>query len=65
MKRTKNMYKFGIGIWTGALVYSLINMLMNLNNIAQGKVLNYDYIITGVAVLGLILNIVLLKRTKK
>ncbi len=61
MKRTIGMYKFGIGFWSGALVYSVINMIMNLNQIVQSKILNYNYIITGAAVLGLILNIVLIK----
>ena len=57
--------KFGIGFWIGAGVYSLINMIMNLNHISQDKILNYNYIITGVAVLGLILNIIMLKKEKK
>jgi len=57
--------KFGMGFWIGAGVYSIINMIMNFNNIAQSKVLNYNYIITGVAILGLILNIILLKQNKK
>jgi len=57
--------KFGIGFWIGGGVYSLINMIMNLNNIAQNKVLHYNYIITGAAVFGLILNIILLKKTKQ
>ena len=56
------MYKYGIGFWIGAGVYSAINMLMNLKNISQSHILNYNYIITGVAVIGLILNIILLKR---
>lgn len=56
--------KFGIGFWAGALVYSLINMIMNLKNVLQNNILNYNYIITGVAVIGLILNILLLKRVK-
>ncbi len=60
----KDVNKFGIGFWAGALIYSLINMFMNLGSIAQGKVLNYNYIISGVAILGLILNIVLLKKSK-
>ena len=60
MKRIKNY--IGIGFWSGALVYSIINMIMNLSQIAQSKVLNYNYIITGAAVLGLILNIILIKR---
>lgn len=57
--------KFGIGFWSGACVYSIINMFMNFNHIIQSKVLNYNYIITLVAILGLILNIILLKRAKK
>lgn len=61
----REMNKFGIGFWIGGGVYSIINMIMNLNNVAQNKVLNYNYIITGVAILGLILNIVMLKRAKK
>ena len=56
--------KFGIGFWIGAGIYSIINMFMNLKNIAQSHILNYNYIITGVAVFGLILNIILLKREK-
>lgn len=58
----KDMNKFGIGFWIGAGIYSIINMIMNFNNIAQSKILNYNYIITGVVVIGLILNIILLKR---
>ena len=58
----KGMNKFGIGFWIGAGVYSLINLIMNFNNVVQTKILNYNYIITGVAILGLILNIILLKR---
>jgi hypothetical protein len=58
--------KFGIGFWAGALIYSIINMIMNFNNIAQNNILNYNFIIAGAAVIGLILNIILLKmRTKK
>jgi len=52
----------GIGFWSGSCVYSLINMLLNLKNVAQSHILNYNYIITGVAVFGLILNIILVKR---
>ena len=60
--RTSGMYKFGIGFWVGAGVYSFINLFMNYNHIVQSKILNYNYIITGVAVIGLILNIILLRR---
>jgi hypothetical protein len=65
MIRTKSHYMLGIGIWIGAGVYSLINLIMNLSPYPQSKILTYNYIITGVAVLGLILNIFLLKRAKK
>jgi uncharacterized membrane protein len=59
------MNKFGIGFWLGAGIYSLINMIMNYRHIVQEKVLNYNYIITGVAIFGLILNIILLKKVKR
>ena len=65
MKRTKELYMLGIGIWIGAGVYSLINMIMNLKHLSQSHILNYNYIITAVAIIGLILNIILLKRAKK
>ena len=61
----REIYRFGIGFWMGAGVYSLINMIMNFNHIVQSKVLNYNYLITGVAVLGLILNVILIKRKIK
>jgi hypothetical protein len=54
--------KFGIGFWTGTGVYSLINMIMNLKNAPQSNILFYNYLIAGVAVIGLTLNIILLKR---
>ena len=61
----KEKYKFGIGFWTGAGIYSLINMIMNLNQINQSKVLNYNYIITGAAVIGFILSLYLLKKSNQ
>ena len=60
MKKINNY--IGIGFWAGAIVYSVINMLMNLKDIARYHILNYNYIITGVAVFGLILNIIIIKR---
>jgi len=62
---TKDKYAFGIGFWIGGGVYSLINMIMNLKNAPQSNILTYNYLITGVAVIGLILNIILLKREKR
>jgi len=63
MKKIKNYV--GIGFWSGACVYSVINMIMNYRHVLQEKILNYNYIITGAAVLGLILNIILLKWKRK
>jgi len=59
----KETLKYGIGFWLGAGVYSLINMIMNLKQVAQNDVLTYNYLITGVAVFGLILNIYLMKKS--
>jgi hypothetical protein len=57
-------YKYGIGFWSGAGIYSLINMIMNLNHRSQDKIWVYDCIITCVAVVGLILCIYLLNKRK-
>jgi hypothetical protein len=65
MERTKEMFRFGVGIWTGALVYSVINLIMNANSYPQSKILTYNYIISGAAIVGLILNLIFLKRKKK
>lgn len=59
----ENLYKCGIFFWIGAGVYSLINLIMNLRH--ASNIALYDSIITGVAVVGLILNIILLKKNKK
>lgn len=58
-----NMFRYGIGFWIGGGVYSLINMIMNLKNAPQTNILFYNYLITGVAIFGLILNIILLKKS--
>ncbi len=60
----KEMYRYGISFWLGAGVYSLINMILNLKHSIQNDVLTYNYLITAVAVFGLILNTILLKRAK-
>jgi len=62
--RTSGMWKFGIGFWTGAGVYSLINMIMNYKHAAQDQILNYNYIIMAVAIFGLILNITMHNKKK-
>lgn len=55
----KDRYKYGIGFWIGAFVYSVINMIMNLNHAVQSNILIYNYEIAGIAILALIFNIVL------
>lgn len=61
----KEIYKYGIGFWIGGAVYTIINMIMNYKHVVQSEVLFYNYEITGVAVIGLILNIILLKKSKQ
>jgi len=58
----KDNYKYGIGFWAGGGIYSLINMILNLNQRSQHSILIYDCIITGAAVIGLIVNIYLFGR---
>ena len=61
---SKTKYTYGISFWLGGGVYSLINMIMNIINTSQSNIITYNYIITGVAVIGLILNILLLRNGK-
>jgi len=61
----KEKFKYGIGFWIGACVYSIINMIMNLKQVAQDSILTYNYLMTGVAVFGLILNILILKKSNR
>ncbi len=61
----KETLKYGIGFWIGGGVYSLINMIMNLKKVIQSDILVYNYLIAAVAVFGLTLNIILLKKDKK
>lgn len=58
-------YMIGIGFWIGAGVYSIINLILNINNTIQSKMIFYNCLITSVAIIGLILNIILLKREKR
>jgi len=63
--RDRNNYKYGIGFWSGAGIYSFINMIMNLNHRSQSKIGVYDCVITSVAVVGVILCIYLLNKRKE
>ena len=56
---------FGIGFWIGAGVLSLVSMSLNLRHAPQNDILFYTYLMTGISVFGLILNIILLKKTKQ
>lgn len=60
----RDLNKYGIGFWIGGGIYSLINLIMNYRQAAQSQVLFYNYLILGVAVIGLILNLILLKSKK-
>ena len=60
----RERYKYGIGFWAGGAVLSLINMWLNVRNAAQSEVLNYNYLMIGISVLGLILNWVLLLKSR-
>lgn len=59
MSRTYNY--LGMGFWIGGGVYSLINIILNFRHANQNDILFYNYLIAGVAVIGLILNMVLIK----
>ena len=64
-ERFRKYRKYGIGFWSGAGIYSLINAIMNLNRDGHEHILTYDFIITGVAVIGLIMNIFLYREAKQ
>ncbi len=55
-------YNSGIWFWGGAGVYSLINLILNYRQVTQKEVLFYNCLIFGVAIFGIILNVILLKR---
>jgi hypothetical protein len=57
--------KYGIGFWIGGFVYSLINLIMNSRQAAQSKILLYNYLIAGIALVGLLLNIILLNTKRR
>ena len=65
LKTTNDKFKYGIGFWAGEGVFSLMNLLMNANGVVQSKILFYNCLITGVAILGLILNLILWKKHKE
>ena len=65
MAKTKELYKYGIGFWMGGGIYSIINITMNYKHAAQDSILIYNYLITGVAIVGLILNILLINKKEK
>ena len=56
-----DLNKYGIGFWIGAIVIGLVNMFQNLKGASQSSILNYNYLMIGISLFGLILNIILLK----
>ena len=60
-----DLYKYGIGFWIGGGVYSIVNMMMNLKHAAQSEILIYNYLITGVALVGLLFNIIMLNTKRR
>ena len=42
--KSNGKYKYGIGFWIGGGIYSLINMIMNLLNVPQSDILNYNFL---------------------
>jgi drug/metabolite transporter (DMT)-like permease len=66
MEKTKQYYNLSaIGFLLGLAVISLINMILNLEHAIQGSILTYNYILVGVSVFGLILNIMIVVRSSK
>ncbi len=65
MKYNLSWFKFGIGFWTGALVYSIINILISMRK--SNYFVEYNLMISLVALAGIILNIIMyrLKGDKK
>lgn len=57
-------YKYGIGFWAGGGVHSIINMLMKHRHALQSDVLLYNYGIAAVAIVGMMLNAFMLKRSE-
>ena len=56
LNRTAELFRYDTGLWTGVLVYSIVNVLMNAVRISQDKILTYDCIIAVVAILGVIID---------
>ena len=52
----------GIGFWIGGGVFSIINIFKILTH---ANILNYDYIMTGVAFIFIILTLILLRKKKR
>jgi len=62
--KLKDKYKIGLWFWIGGGIYNLINMIMILHNATRHDILIYNCLITGVAVIGLILNVILIKKER-
>jgi hypothetical protein len=66
MKKTKQYYNLSaIGFLLGLAVISLINIILNLEHAIQNSILTYNYLLVGVSVFGLIMNIMIFVRSSK
>lgn len=59
--RKPDKYLTGIGFWIGGGVFSIINIIKILTYVNP---LHYDYIMTGVAVIFILLCLILLRKKK-
>ena len=60
--RKSEKYLAGIGFWIGSGVFSIINIFKILTH---ANILNYDYIMTGIALIFILLSLILQKKTNK
>jgi len=66
MKKTKQYYNLSaIGFLLGLAVICVINTILNLEHAIQSSILTYNYLLVGVSVFGLILNIIIVVRSSK
>jgi hypothetical protein len=66
MEKTKQYYNLSaIGFLLGLAVISVINTILNLEHAIQSSILTYNYLLVGVSVFGLILNIIIVVRSSK
>ncbi|MDR3652758.1 MAG: hypothetical protein P4L34_07295 [Paludibacter sp.] len=60
--RKSDKHFIGIGFWAGGGVFSIINIFKILTH---ANILSYDYIMTGIAVIFILLSLILLRKRNK